>query len=350
MSLELIATPIGDPGDITLRAIETLRAADIVIGEERRDVSTLLKRLGLEGKRMELLNEHTRDEDLGDLLSLCRESRVALVTDCGTPGFCDPGARLVALCRSSRIPVRPVPGASSLMCLLSVSGSDMREFLFRGFLPAAREERTAALAELARERRPVILMDTPYRMGRLIEELAAHFPSRRVLLGCDFTQPAESIFEARASDLPTLVGDRKAEFILALYPASDASDRQEQTSGDRSQHPATDLNRSAHPGGGHTAGRGGGGGQAGDRTGDDRAGDDRAGDDRTGDDRASAGRGNAHPKSGQSDRRTNSRDGQPRRNPGGGRPSGGSGRSGGRGGGPGRSGGSGRGGGSRGGR
>jgi 16S rRNA (cytidine1402-2'-O)-methyltransferase len=104
------------------------------------------------------------------------------------------------------------------MCLLSVSGSDMRQFLFRGFLPAEREERAAAMNELARERRPVILMDTPYRMGRLLTELAEKFPERRVLLGCDFTQSTETVVEARAADLPKLVGERKAEFILALYP------------------------------------------------------------------------------------------------------------------------------------
>jgi 16S rRNA (cytidine1402-2'-O)-methyltransferase len=80
MSLELIATPIGHSGDMTLRAIEVLRSADVVIGEERREVSKLLKHLGIEGKRLELLNEHTRDADLNELVSLCRTSRVALVS------------------------------------------------------------------------------------------------------------------------------------------------------------------------------------------------------------------------------------------------------------------------------
>ncbi len=96
----------------------------------------------------------------------------------------------------------------------------MRQFLFRGFLPAEREERANALNELARERRPVILMDTPYRMGRLLTELADKFPERRVLIGCDFTQSTETVVEARASDLPKIMGERKAEFILALYPSA----------------------------------------------------------------------------------------------------------------------------------
>jgi 16S rRNA (cytidine1402-2'-O)-methyltransferase len=219
MSLHLIAIPIGDPGDISQRAIETLKAAELIIGEERREVSTLLKRLGIEGKRLELLNEHSSDKDVDDLKELCQAHPVALVSDCGTPGFCDPGARLVAACRASKIVVSPVPGASSLMCLLSISGYNMREFLFRGFLPAEREARVLALRELERERRPVILMDTPYRLGRLLSELSERWPERRALLGCDFTQPTETIIEAELGKLRSLVGDRKAEFILAVFPA-----------------------------------------------------------------------------------------------------------------------------------
>jgi 16S rRNA (cytidine1402-2'-O)-methyltransferase len=218
MALRLIATPIGNPGDITLRALESLKQAEVVIGEERREVSTLLKALGIEGKRMELLNEHSTDAEVRELVELCRAHEVALVTDCGTPGFCDPGARLVAACRAEGLASSPVPGASSLMCLLSVSGRDMREFLFRGFLPAEREARAAALREIERERRPVVLMDTPYRLTKLLGELAARFPERRILLGCDFTQANEQVFEGPAREIASRVGERKAEFILALFP------------------------------------------------------------------------------------------------------------------------------------
>ena len=125
MSLYLIAIPIGNPGDISQRAITALKEAEIVIGEERREVSKLLKSLGIEGKRLELLNEHSNDTDVFELRELCRVHAVALVSDCGTPGFCDPGARLVAACRATEVTTAPVPGASSLMCLLSVSGFDL---------------------------------------------------------------------------------------------------------------------------------------------------------------------------------------------------------------------------------
>jgi 16S rRNA (cytidine1402-2'-O)-methyltransferase len=242
MPLTLIATPIGNPRDISERAIASLKTAEIVIGEERREVSKLLKSLGIEGKTLELLNEHSTDEDVKQLRDLCRDKQVALVTDCGTPGFCDPGARLVAACRADGLITSPVPGASSLMCLLSVSGRDMREFLFRGFLPAERESRAAALRELERERRPVVIMDTPYRLTKLLGELAARFPERRALLGCDFTQATESIHEGKLKDLASAIGERKAEFILALFP-SDSSTSHATAATDRSRREHKDTHQ-----------------------------------------------------------------------------------------------------------
>lgn len=236
MSLHLIATPIGNRQDITLRAIDALKNAEIVIGEERREVSRLLKSLGISDRRLELLNEHSKPAEVRALAELCREHAVALVTDCGTPGFCDPGARLVAACRSQGIATTPLPGASSLMCLLSVTGHSMQEFLFRGFLPTKRDVRGLALRELAHEKRPVILMDTPYRMGRLLAELAERFPERRALLGCDFTQESETIVEAHLKDLPGLMGQRKAEFILAVFPNAMPDRRSPRSAGRASKH------------------------------------------------------------------------------------------------------------------
>jgi 16S rRNA (cytidine1402-2'-O)-methyltransferase len=218
MALELVAVPIGNPLDISERALQVLRAADVVIGEERREVSKLLKSHGISDKRMELLNEHSTDADVRELLAFCRSARVALVSDCGTPGFCDPGARLVTLCRREGVAVSPVPGASSLMCLLSVAGHEMREFLFRGFLPAEREARARALQELTRERRPIVLMDTPYRLSRLLSELATRWPDRRAVLGCDFTSADELVIEGNLRELASQMGDRKAEFMLVVFP------------------------------------------------------------------------------------------------------------------------------------
>lgn len=234
MPLFVVAVPIGHPKDITLRALETLQSAEIVIGEERREVSKLLKSHGIEGKRLELLNEHSSDDDVKELLEMTRNHNVALVSDCGTPGFCDPGARLVAACRHEGLSTTPVPGASSLMCLLSIAGHDLREFLFRGFLPAERETRAEAFRELERERRPIVLMDTPYRLERLLEELAKRWPDRRAVLGCDFTQESETVFESTIAKLPGLVGKRKAEFIIIVFPRTAGAERENPRKNNRS--------------------------------------------------------------------------------------------------------------------
>ena len=216
--LKIIATPIGNPGDITLRAIEALKAADLVIGEERREVSTLLKRIGVEKQEIQLLNEHTTDADVNELLKLCAEKNVALVSDCGTPGFCDPGARLVEACRKANVQVTTLPGASSLMCLLSLSGTQIRDFVFAGFPPAEREERAQALRKHAADSRAVVLMDTPYRLGKLLSELSQLAGDRRALLGMDFTLETETIVEDTLKEMVGKIGDRKAEFMLLLYP------------------------------------------------------------------------------------------------------------------------------------
>lgn len=217
--LYVIATPIGHPRDITLRAIDALNEAEIIIGEERREASKLLKSLGVPQKELELLNEHSRPDEIQILAKLCETRTVALISDCGTPGFCDPGAQLVAECRKRKVAIVPLPGASSLMTLLSVTGHDLRRFEFRGFLPAETEARRAALKELDRSAQPVVLMDTPYRMGRLLDELKVRWPARRAVIGCDFTQSTEEILEGSVTELAEKLQNRKAEFILVLLPA-----------------------------------------------------------------------------------------------------------------------------------
>ncbi len=217
MSLFVIATPIGHAKDISLRAIETLQAAEVVIGEEFKEVSKLLKSLDIKGKPLEVLNEHSTPDDVQALLKICLEKNVALVSDCGTPGFCDPGAALINLCRKNKVEVRTLPGASSLMGLLSLSGERINQFIFRGFLPAENEARAAEIKKLKTEKRAVVLMDTPYRLKKLLSELTEAMPTRRALLTCDLTQETEVVVEAQVKDLSAKLVKDKAEFMLLLF-------------------------------------------------------------------------------------------------------------------------------------
>lgn len=216
--LFIVATPIGNADDITLRAIEVLRKVDAVICEELKPGSTLLKRLGITEKEIVLLNEHNEQEEAANLLMrLLNGEDLALISDCGTPVFSDPGAYLIQLAASSGVIVSPIPGASSLIAALSVLDFKMGRFVFAGFLPRDPEKRRGELTRYRSLRIPVVLMDTPYRLGALLDDVVkvygrAHF----VTVAFDLTLPTETIYRGDAERVRKQVGPRKGEFILVV--------------------------------------------------------------------------------------------------------------------------------------
>jgi 16S rRNA (cytidine1402-2'-O)-methyltransferase len=201
MALFVVATPIGNSRDFSLRAVDILREADLVIGEELKALRQILKAAGVQARATDQLNEHSRPADIEHFVAECREKTVALVSDCGTPGFCDPGADLVAACAKSGIAVHAVPGASSLMTLLSVCGIRVDQFTFYGFMPAKTDARAKALADLKKETRPSIVMETPYRCTKLAEDLSSKLGDRYCVLGLNLTQENEEIVRGYARDL-----------------------------------------------------------------------------------------------------------------------------------------------------
>jgi 16S rRNA (cytidine1402-2'-O)-methyltransferase len=217
--LYMVATPIGNFQDITLRALDVLRSADAVICEEYRIGSTLLKKLNIPEKPLLTLNEHNEDEQTGEiLLRLHKGETLALVSDCGTPGFEDPGTRLVEQALQQGIQVNPLPGPSSLMAALSVSPIPLKEFLFAGFLPRKDDERLSKLRHLNALKMHLILMDTPYRMGKLLQEAESVFGKNRLAtLVVDISLPGELILHAPLAEIHQRVQARKGEFILIVY-------------------------------------------------------------------------------------------------------------------------------------
>ncbi len=199
--LYLVATPIGDTTEITLRALEILKSCEVVICESTKEASKLLRAHGITGKTYEVLDEHSTPEDKAALVPLCAEKSVALVTDCGTPGFCDPGADLVRLCRQKSIPVKSALGASALMGLLSLSGQRLDEFVFRGFLPAETESRAKALKELTKEKRAIIVMDTPYRLKKTLNDMKEHVSNRKILLTLNLSQEDQRVEDGNIDKL-----------------------------------------------------------------------------------------------------------------------------------------------------
>ncbi len=215
--LAIVSTPIGHPKDITLRALEGLKEADLIIGEEYKEVSKLLKSLDIAGKSLRTLNEHTEPSEIKELASLCREQKVCLVSDCGTPGFCDPGFQLIEICRSEKIPVTALPGASSLMFAIALASRKLEQFFFVGFLPAETSARETQIKKLSQTQQNFIFMDTPYRLQKMLAELALAWPDRKALLVLNATTPEERVLEGPLRELKETCPYKKAEFILLVY-------------------------------------------------------------------------------------------------------------------------------------
>jgi 16S rRNA (cytidine1402-2'-O)-methyltransferase len=217
--LYMVATPIGNPEDITLRAIRILGEVDVVICEERRQGSTLLKKLGIIPKQLISLNEHNEAEQAATLVQrMVLGEKMALISDAGTPVFADPGAELIRQAVEMGIPVTAVPGASSLMALLSLLDTKVERFVYAGFLSRSPQERRQELQRLLRLNLPLVLMDTPYRLSSLLEDIEKTAgKNRRVTIGLNLTLPGEQVLRGTVSEIRNMVQDRKAEFILLIH-------------------------------------------------------------------------------------------------------------------------------------
>jgi 16S rRNA (cytidine1402-2'-O)-methyltransferase len=217
--LYLVATPIGNFDDITYRALNVLRSADLVVYEERREGERLLRHFDIE-KPVEQLNEHNEAAASYHILRHLTEGKnVALVSDGGTPVFSDPGQILVRKAVEQKITIVPIPGASSLMPALTVSGFSIDQFLFYGWLSPKKERRLAELRQLQQERRTLVLMDTPYRLLALLRDLADTFEeTRRVCIAFNLTLPDEQILRGTARELfrQCSANEMKGEFVIVV--------------------------------------------------------------------------------------------------------------------------------------
>jgi 16S rRNA (cytidine1402-2'-O)-methyltransferase len=216
-TLYIVSTPIGNPGDLTLRALEVLKAGDAVLCEERKEGARFLKSISVSKPLIEL-NEHNESDMIQTvLLRLMNGENLALISDCGTPVFNDPGRQLLDLLYGSRIPIVPVPGASSLMAAISACPFDLDQFYFAGFLPSKTEQRAAVMARLATSSTAIILMDTPYHLSKVLAEVVKAFGrSQKIFLACDITLPTERFYLGEAQKVADESQNRKAEFILVL--------------------------------------------------------------------------------------------------------------------------------------
>ncbi|MCQ8895773.1 16S rRNA (cytidine(1402)-2'-O)-methyltransferase [Limnobacter humi] len=201
-TLYVVATPIGNLGDISLRARATLESVDRVAAEDTRNTARLLEQLGL---RKPLMAHHAHNEQAsaqGILQCLERGESIALVSDAGTPAVSDPGAVVVRVVAQAGYPVVPVPGASSVLTALAASGLVDGAFTFRGFLPAKGKERLNLLAHWVSLPEPQILFEAPHRVLQLVDELAQQgLNDRAVCAGREMTKQFETFYRGLGADV-----------------------------------------------------------------------------------------------------------------------------------------------------
>ena len=229
--LYVLATPIGNLADITLRALHLLQLADTVACEDTRHTQMLLRAYGIDKApgRLLAVHQHNEMQAAQEVAARLRQGqRVAYVSDAGTPGISDPGARLVAHLRTQGLRVVPLPGASSVTALLSAAGIDdsaAAGFVFAGFLPAKTTERAATLQALQQQARAVVLLEAPHRIAALAQALAT-LGARAVTIGRELTKQFEEIHTLPAAELSAwLAADTnrlRGEFTLVLHPAIQA--------------------------------------------------------------------------------------------------------------------------------
>jgi len=216
--LYVVATHIGNPDDITLRALKVLKEVDFVICEEFKIGSRLLKGYDIK-KPLELLNEHNEVEQTQIILDrlVMNGETAAIISDAGTPLFADPGNNLVWHCHQNGLDVVPLPGASSIMAALMVSGLKLEQFLYYGFLPANKDERKRAIKRLPNNY-DLVFLETPYRLKQLLADMKKILgQNRQAIIAYKLTQPEEKIFWGSLHELIIITKELpKGEFVFIL--------------------------------------------------------------------------------------------------------------------------------------
>lgn len=228
-TLFVVATPIGNLGDLSPRALETLKTVAAICAEDTRHTRQLLAHFGVD-KPLVALHEHNEGDAAGPLVArLLAGESLALVSDAGTPLVSDPGFRLVRAAREAGIAVSPVPGASALVAALSVAGLPSDRFVFEGFLPAKANARRERLAALAPEPRTLIFYESAHRIEEALDDAAAAFGAeRRAVVARELTKLFETVLDGSLADLVQRVradpNQRKGEFVLLVHGAGEDAD------------------------------------------------------------------------------------------------------------------------------
>jgi 16S rRNA (cytidine1402-2'-O)-methyltransferase len=219
-TLFVVATPIGNLEDITLRAIRVLREANLIAAEDTRTTRVLLRKHGID-TRLVSYNEHNMRRRTPELLAALETADIALVSEAGTPGVSDPGHELIIATIESGFPVVPIPGPSAVVAALVASGLPMREFTFLGFLPRRASERRRALTAAARERRTTVFFESPHRLLQTLEAVRDIFGDRRLAVCRELTKTFEETFRGTAAEALVHFQEPRGELTIVIEGTTD---------------------------------------------------------------------------------------------------------------------------------
>lgn len=223
-TLYIVATPIGNLADITLRALAVLQKADLVCAEDTRVSAQLLSAYGIQAKLVSV-REHNEQQMADKIIAALAEGKsVAQISDAGTPAVCDPGAKLASRVREAGYNIVPVVGASAVMAALSVAGVSEPHFYFHGFLPPKSGERVKLFEKWESADYPIIAFETPHRIEAALADMASVFPNRNIMLAREITKTFETFMVGTVSSLcGQLAADSnqsRGEMVLVIHPAA----------------------------------------------------------------------------------------------------------------------------------
>ena len=224
--LVVVATPLGNLGDISRRALELLASADVVYCEDTRHSSTLFSAHGIAvNRRLRALHEHNEASLCAEIVERVRDGQVVvLISDAGTPGISDPGSRVVAAVAEAGLVVTTAPGPAAVIAALTISGLATDRFVMDGFVPRKAGERDLLYARWAREERTIVFYESPQRLAGTLDELAARFPERRVAVAREITKLHEEVIRGTLERVASLIAQREVlgEIVVVLEGAPEA--------------------------------------------------------------------------------------------------------------------------------
>lgn len=226
--LYLVATPIGNLEDITLRAIKTLKETDIIVAEDTRHTLKLLNHLEI-SKPLISYQRHSDEKRINEIIEKILEGKnIALVTDAGTPGISDPGEEVVKEAIKRKIEISPIPGACALICALIASGLDTKEFTFTGFLPMNNKNRKEKLEEIKFAQNTTIIYEAPHKLRETLKDLEKLIGDRKIVLAHEITKIHESFEQGTAKEFLERISDPKGEYVVIIEKNNQILDGKEE--------------------------------------------------------------------------------------------------------------------------